>query len=123
MTKLEKIIEVYGPYYEDFKDDITEEGVLVTNMPLPNVMRQELQMVGINFTSYIPKQLVGISDNNGWTIISSIEDLPIKLGLYRWINRETGKQTVQHYNPKFPDYKVKKFSHYRPLEIPDDPIY
>lgn len=76
-----------------------------------------------NITKWRPKSLSGIEDNNGWTKIESIDDLPEK-GLCNLVVRETGEIVRAEISKEFlGKSQCIYYSHYKKIEIINGPLY
>ena len=86
MTKQEKIKEAYGEYWEILKDYVERNGwmtvsdLLHLKLPIFKYIQCDVDDIE-DIRAYRPKTLKGIEDNNGWTKIEFIEDLPKEKGL------------------------------------------
>jgi len=120
--KQQAIQEAYGEYYKHWKSDINDNGELLTDLPIPNQMRQDLKLRSFSTVLHIPSLLIGIKDNNGWIRISEDgSNLPADEGKYfvystvDWhpfyrmdvfcgrlsnaVHHVTGKPIFTHYRP------------------------
>ena len=67
MKKLSIIKKVYGSYFIEWRDEINEEdGALTTLFTLPKKMIEDLDLFRLSKTTYLPKKLLGLKENNGW---------------------------------------------------------
>jgi hypothetical protein len=126
MTKLEKIQEAYGEHWETVKNYIDENGNFSkVDLLISGLKYYELSSISFNHndTTFRPKSLQGIENNNGWIKIESEDDLPKKLGEFDFMYED--RIIRMGFNPKFEDLKncTKVYTHYRPIEKPQPPIY
>ena len=127
MTKQEKIKEVYGKYYNEWKSDINENGVLETTLSLPNIMVSELSLLKQTMCTYVPFKLQGIENNNGWIKIEIEKDLPsedveYKVGTLMNDKFYLSDGVYDFKEIKF-SYQNKYITHYQPIIKPLNPIY
>lgn len=73
---------------------------------------------------FTPRSIQGIEDNNGWTRIETVDDLPKKNGEYVFLHRNSEDTNILHLFPKKNGYDtacVDNFSHWANKRKP--PIY
>lgn len=139
-AKEEKIREAYGGYWEIVKYFVDQNGFiweysifsktknnLLENIECENKLLKYSE-VGNSPMFYLrPKSLQGIENNNGWIKIESEDDLP-KEGHY-WVFTKKGEIID---SPKYSDYEfmfndnkywLENFTHYKPIQRPEKPIY
>lgn len=139
MTKSEVIKKAWGEYYEQFKNNIDENGfIYYDNIPNYIVTTPMFYQEYLNGASHFrPKSLQGIENNNGWIKIESKEDLPkqdidcfyipegiefaIIVGCFRLSSYRGCKNmfTVDHIIAVGFGY----VTHCKPIEKPKPPIY
>jgi len=67
--------------------------------------------------------LQGIEDNNGWTKIESIDDLPKEKGFYLFLSG-IGHTTYGVEDVNYaPEWFVKKYTHWKPKQEHKKPLY
>jgi hypothetical protein len=140
-TKQEVIVAAYGEYWdlfdeEDKKSILNNDGWHYKwNHPL----RWEMAKTGVEIitsayvvgTSWKPKSLAGIENNNGWTKIDSEADLKLKDGGYWGVmpydyghdNRIEAfyvKDGIHKINGLHTCYEI---THYQAIQKPSPPIY
>lgn len=134
MTKEEKIKEAYGEYWELFS--YKEQDLILKNNGWVNKFNHPLHFEMVNFyeietlaygvgTSWRPKSLQGIENNNGWIQIESENDLP-KTFCSCWV--KVGEVVINvplYYHPinkTFTDNLITQewnhFTHYQPINQP-----
>lgn len=126
-TEQQVIQEAYGEYWELFS---TEEQDLILknkgwvskfNHPLHWEMEKFYEIETLAYgvgTSWRPKSLQGIENNNGWIKIESEEQYDkLENGSYHWYNIE--KDVYD--DGDLMSYGV--FTHYQPIEKPKPPIH
>jgi len=125
--KQEAIRLAYGEYWKHWKSDINQEGVLTTDLPIPNEMYLALKLNRITGSFYLPNALTGISDNNGWTQSDlPTDDEPI------WVMID-GLELPELVQPNSSEdechssdgfiYNSRHITHYQPIVKPKPPIY
>ena len=138
-TKQQAIQEAYGEHWELFEND-EQEKILRNNgfcllfshplhFELSKFMEIETFAYGIG-TSWRPKSLQGIENNNGWLKIESEDDLPKDLTKCHFIIRgyENNNYIGHYYDGLFWNshneaYSWQVVSHYQPIEKPKPAIY
>lgn len=135
MTKQEKIQEAYGEYWELFSVEEQENilknngWVMKFNHPLHWEMCKFFEIETSDYgvgTSWRPKSLQGIENNNGWIKIESENDLPKETIDVFWMDKTQGIICGKYY--AINDYDNIKFlienaTHYQPITKPQSPIY
>ncbi len=140
-TKLEAIKKAYGVHFEDYKHLINENGgiTIYWDVAFYNISKHPdndlvVRLVHdkvecyVNENGYIiPKALIGIETNNGWTRIESEEDLPKENGTY-YVMTKDGMKSLYWMNGMGKRYNVKKWMEYKPTHyllevVPNPPIY
>lgn len=123
MTKQQKIQEAYelnGFNWLFAKDYVDENGW--SKHCVGNSKKLTNKSSGV---SWRPKELKGIDNNNGWIRIESKKDLPMKTECYHVFSKEEEYLigTFQTENIGMIEYWLQNFTHYRPIQNPNKPIY
>ncbi len=86
-----------------------------------NQIDYDLDFNGVG--KFRPISLKGIEDNNGWTKIESIEDLPKEKGFYLFLSG-IGHTTYGIEDVKYaPDWFAKKYTHWKLKQEFLNPLY
>jgi hypothetical protein len=132
MTKQEKIQEAYGEWFEEMKPWIDEDGWFNKNAFYQKKFGFNYEKIDILFSHLgdfmIPKSILGITNNNGWTVLNSEDDLPKETDTYWFVSRITGKIMKDYFTAdskvsSFHNCQVKLYSYYQRIEKPQPPIY
>lgn len=122
MTKEEKIKQAYGINYDNFKNVIDEQGwnqKRIFNYQDLDHKNFDYKETGHGIYISRPKSLQGIENNNGWNKISEVG----------YPKDESVNYHVLHID--FPEVQEislmqevdKRFTHWRRIETPINPIY
>lgn len=115
--KEEAIKKAYGELYESHKDRIDEDGYICFQF-MPYAFHNDnfdINNISFDAKSYRPKSLRGIDDNNGWLPVTE----EIQNGSYEWYNFNNGDWDLGDLPYDF----EKRFTHYKPLELSQPPIF
>jgi hypothetical protein len=124
-TKNKAIKAAYGKYWEQVKNFTDINGWIDNNnSKFTNGDLKGLVCEYKDNTTFRPKLLQGIEENNGWVLIKSIHDLEIEKGQYFTIYKN-GFIEVSYYDGTINCYKFWKlnFTHYKLIIKPKPPIY
>jgi len=131
-TKQELIVEAYGDLYETLKKYINENGWIWSGDASNSVFTGSIERNAPLFTMWRPEVLTDLEENNGWTAIHSIDDLPEGLVRVECLSRcnVNGKGEPYLYKGVFigkgsydPQLTVKMHSHWRPLQKDALPLW
>lgn len=130
-SKQEVIQEAWGENYEEFKDNIDDNGWAIYPHSQKHEMIENIRPIEFRFNSsdFRPKSLAGIETNNGWTRIESEADLLNIIGKYEHvflmgIDGEIGIGFTIVLNDKVSrKYWLENATHYQPIIKPQSPIY
>jgi hypothetical protein len=137
-TKEEIIREAYGEHWEHVKDikskffnnPFEANGwIIMEKYFYSNTKLQDLCEMSGGYAR--PKSLSGIENNNGWTKIESVEDLPHLFGDYHIVYKDTGdvSECCYHSLVTTQDRELQDkwwmdfVSHYQPIIKPKPPLY
>ena len=129
-AKQEAIKKAYGEYWEAVKDFVDENGWIDFLEDIQRIMYffHDSDNIEVFKSTWRPKSLQGIENNNGWIKIESEDDLP-KEGMHEVILLdEECMEGYRNYdvivfyevNSRF---RKKEISHYKPIEKSKMPIY
>ena len=128
-AKQEAIKKAYGEYWEAVKDFVDENGWIDFLEDIQRIMYffHDSDNIEVFKSTWRPKSLQGIENNNGWIKIESEEDLP-KNDMYVYIifNKKVNIAFLcngELYNPNKVKYYKKGVTHYKPIEESTLPIY
>lgn len=131
MEKKDKIKEAYGEYWEQVKDEVTEDGFVPYRLMEDSkgiiFDFKQLHIVYGNKEPYVrPVCLLNIEDNNGWTKIKSEKDFPKVEDKYYTISKENKEYVRSDTYDKSPVNQywwINNITHYQPIIKPLPPIY
>lgn len=133
MTKEEKIKEAWGEHYESNKELINDDGWLRhCNLTSIDTVRLSIQKKDLferlvkntatAFEVYFrPKSLQGIENNNGWIKLTGEPYEVDKIPNVELYNINTKGHYLSFDENEFID--VGRFTHYKPVELSQPPIY
>ena len=128
-AKQEAIKKAYGEYWEAVKDFVDENGWIDFLEDIQRIMYffHDSDNIEVFKSTWRPKSLQGIENNNGWIKIESEEVLP-KNDMYVHIifNKKVNIAFLcngELYNPNKVKYYRKGVTHYKPIEESTLPIY
>ena len=124
-AKQETIKNAYGEYWEAVKDFVDENGWIDFLEDIQRIMYffHDSDNIEIFKSTWRPKSLQGIENNNGWIKIQSEKDLPNNETVWICANNNRvllSSKTVLNWVLKNPDNKI---THYKPIEKPLKPLY
>lgn len=129
MTKQEKIKEAYGKYYEEMNPWIDEKGWFNKNAfyqkEFTFLKYEKIDLLFHHKGDFmIPTSIKEIENNNGWTKIESINDLPNIKGEYIIFKYGNAYTTTWISDDIYetPEY-FKRYSHWRIKDKILEPIY
>ena len=129
-AKQEAIKKAYGEYWEAVKDFVDENGWIDFLEDIQRIMYffNDSDNIEVFKSTWRPKSLQAIENNNGWIKIESEADLP-KEGIHHsilldsdCINGYINYDVIVFYEVNS-RYRKKEISHYQPIEKPKPPIY
>jgi hypothetical protein len=131
MTKEEVIQKAYGEYWDLF--DKSEQLKMLNNNgwnsyfnhPLHWEMNKFIEIETMAYgigTSWRPKSLAGIENNNGWFQCDK-NNPSIPFGHYHVIREYSNDINIEFFDGIFSNYSCYKVTHYQPIQKPNPPIY
>lgn len=135
MKKREAIKQFYessGMVWVEIDKYVSEHGTLCLPAPdLKYTLKGYAALIEKNKSMYLSKDglniypcdIKGIVDNNGWCKIESKEDLPKEEKHYWVINRKSNTRKVALFRLKYASQYKSLYSHWKPYEMPDKPLY
>lgn len=128
-AKQEAIKNAYSEYWEAVKDFVDENGWIDFLEDIQRIMYffNDSDNIEVFKSTWRPKSLQGIENNNGWIKIESEDDFP-KNDMYVYIifNKKVNIAFLcngEFYNPNKVKYYKKGVTHYKPIEESNPPIY